>query len=722
MLKKDSCMVTIQPISLVRSVPYGTKLHTVIEAVANTLPPKDFQIFTYNSPCGGKGTCGKCKVAILKGELSSPGKEEQQYLSEQDILNGMRLACYVYVENDLVIELQKHNERAAIQTDYSVTELSVSDPDKECPGSDFSITPLMSKDYLLLPVPTLQDQRDLESRILETFQKTFSTSEKLTFSISDLQHLGTALQTFRLEEQSAKNSKLFRDETDSAFSVLKQEDSVIPVVLSRIGNTVIDITISEKIHDNTQDYGIAVDIGTTTIAVYLLDLKNGKQLDVTAALNAQKIAGADVISRISYAIEHEKGTQYLQRILVSQIQEMGMQLAQSHSINNEYITSCTIVGNTTMMHFLLGVNPISISRFPYIPVFTNSQLIAAKKKHSPEHKQQDIGLFSKLPNCSVYTLPCVSAYIGSDIIAGLVSADMDVSEELILFIDIGTNGEMVLGNAQGFTGCATAAGPAFEGASLTCGSGGVTGAVDAVWLENDTLAFSTLYNEPAKTICGSGIVDAIALLLQLGLIDQKGKFLPMEQIPKDTPSEIKSRRLKLGKEEIFLIASEQTHQNTIVYITQKDIREIQLAKAAIAAGICALVSELNIQYKDISKLAIAGGFGNKLNKNSALLVGLFPQELADSVVMLGNSAGKGAVEALCNASFRKRCNAIREKCKIVELSARSTFKKDLMKHMYFQYSLEESHGEKTFNGELLLPKRRSRDKQQAVQSVLEKAY
>lgn len=418
------------------------------------------------------------------------------------------------------------------------------------------------------------------------------------------------------------------------------------------GKEVADILVSatkfledlpvDRSDDNfisSDHYGMAVDIGTTTVVIYFINQVSGQIKKIASFLNPQRTFGSDIISRINYCQLNEGGLAQLQSSITKSINYEIDSFIRSENISPDKIGKAVFVGNTTMLHILLNVDPVSIAIAPFKPVFSDKQI----------RKAGSIGLKTN-PEAEVVTLPCISAFVGADIVAGL--ATLKSGYENYLFLDIGTNGEMALVKGREILVCATAAGPAFEGANISCGMGGVTGAISAFSNEK---SWQVIGNTTPRGICGSGIIDIIAYMLKENLIDETG-FL------KGT----------------FFIDRENN-----ISITQQDVREIQLAKSAIYSGIKLLLMEAGLSYNRIDTLFLAGGFGNYINISSALNIGLLPHELKGRIYPVGNSAGFGALQYLKSKKFEEKANEVLVKSKYIELSGNDDFTMEFALNMNF---------------------------------------
>ena len=428
------------------------------------------------------------------------------------------------------------------------------------------------------------------------------------------------------------------------------------ITVTMFDNKIIDIEPKDTTNNN---YGLAIDIGTTTIAVYLLSLYDGSQIDVISEVNNQRNYGADVISRINYTLENPDGLKKLNASIVSQLNNIVKNIAKRNNINIDNIYDTVIVGNTTMIHLLLGIDPENIAKAPYISGFTEAM----------EFNPKDIG-FSFKSNISI--MPGVSSYVGSDITAGILSSGMLESEKYSLLLDLGTNGEMAIGNKDEVITCSTAAGPAFEGANIKHGVGGILGAISKIDLSKEE-KIETIGNQPPCGICGSGVLDAVSEMIKYSLIDETGRmfdeedddfeFEEYEYLTKDL--------VEIDGMKQYVLAKDS--KGDVISFTQKDVREVQLAKAAINAGIQILVKEKDLDFNDLEYLYLGGGFGNYMNVQSSLQIGMIPLELDGKIKSIGNCAGSGAKMYLLSKEYR---NLIIDKVntsKYIELSNRKEF-------------------------------------------------
>ncbi len=404
--------------------------------------------------------------------------------------------------------------------------------------------------------------------------------------------------------------------------------------------------------------GVSVDIGTTTLSASLFDLRDGKHVRTANSLNPQKSYGADVISRIDFASQSHDHLRILQDLILEEIFRLLGELSEDiHSVR-----CLSFAGNTTMMHLLCGYDPSAIARAPFIPVTLSGRIRPFRELFPAQAARFGID-----PVCML--LPSISGYVGADITAGILAADLDTTKRSGILIDIGTNGEIAMSREDSIVSCSTAAGPAFEGANITCGTGGIEGAIDRVVFEDGRLHHTVIGDCPPEGICGSGIISAAAAFLRSGVIDETGRFC---EEPETLPEEIRKGFAELDGNTVYAF-SFGADGKPEVYMTQKDIREIQNAKAAVCAGIRLMIARSGLEPKDVDDVFVAGGFGNYMDITDAFTIGLLPPELRGKVVPIGNSSAAGAALCLLNHTLFDRCRRFAKKVRYYELSSDKEF-------------------------------------------------
>jgi uncharacterized 2Fe-2S/4Fe-4S cluster protein (DUF4445 family) len=559
--------------------------------------------FDFDFPCGGRGKCGKCRIKVLAG-MEPPTEMEKGHLETDEMTQGIRLACITAVNRDMVVELPyvRVPEHKILLT---TTE------------RDVNIEPHLQKIYVESPRPTMEDQRADWDRLKSSLAEKDARYRGYRIPLSVLRRLPKAMRDGKFKVTAVTD-------TESVLGV--EEDDTTGTML-----------------------GVAFDIGTTTIVGYLMDLKTGRELGVASALNPQTQFGADVISRITYCHEPD-GLNKLQDAVTAMLDRLVGEAVEKAGVSRNDVYAVTVVGNTCMHHLFLGIDPTNIALSPYVPVTGEPQTVTAA----------EMGI-SINPAGQIYVLPNIAGFVGADTVGVILATELDWSDRIKLAIDIGTNGEIVLGSREKLVACSAAAGPAFEGAQISSGMRGTTGAIDHMQI-GDEVSYTTIGNAKPVGICGSGLIDAVAGMLARGIIDKRGRVLEGERV------------IKHEKANAFVLVDEsQTEHGRPILVTQRDIRELQLAKGALSTGIKVLVEEFGIKITDISEVLLAGAFGNYLNPASACAIGLIPGELADRVRMVGNAAGTGAIAALLSGVEYKRAGMIADFVRYVELGAYHDF-------------------------------------------------
>jgi len=401
------------------------------------------------------------------------------------------------------------------------------------------------------------------------------------------------------------------------------------------------------------DYcGIAIDLGTTTIVVYLVNLEDGHVIDVLSTINPQREYGDNVITRSEYINTHTEGLVKLQSLAINKINELINSLCLKNNLDNSKLARLVLSGNTIMQHIIMGVNPHPITIAPFTPIFTEQKIV----------KANDMG-FEIKSNANCYITNSISGYIGGDIVAGIIASNMDISNDNSLLVDIGTNGEIVLNNNGKMYSCSVAAGPAFEGEHIKFGLGGVIGAINKATNTEGKLEIETIGNEKPIGICGSGLLDIVAYFVDEKIIDKMGS---------------------LNYDKCTIVDDEHVYYITDdIYISQKDIREIQLAKSAIAAGIEVLINKAGIQFSDIDNVYLSGGFGSYLNVKSAAKIGMLNTKLKEKCLSIGNSAGMGSVKSLLSDRVLQSLDDIVNRVEYIELSLDKEFNNLFIDNMLF---------------------------------------
>ncbi|WP_346898692.1 ASKHA domain-containing protein [Clostridium sp. UBA7503] len=563
-----------------------------------------------DNPCNGNGTCGKCKVMVLEGNLPPLSQEERKLLKEDEINAGIRLSCLAVPEEDITIEiLQKERKHKILTTGYV---------------PEFEFNPALCKKNFEIKMPTLQTQSPFEDSLCDALG-----SKKV-------------------------NWKLLRD-YESSYGTVTGVFNDSELIAIEAGDTTEFL------------YGVAIDIGTTTVVAALIDMNNGEELATASRINPQKKFGLDVLTRITYELEHQEGSkEELQKTIVEAINEMVEELCSEGKVKKENIYEISIAANCTMMHFLLGVDATSIGKSPYAPIFTKAKNISAS----------DLGI--KAAKCArVYCLPSVSSYIGADIVAGAYVCELHKAEENILFIDIGTNGEIVLSTGGKLLSCSCAAGPALEGMNISSGMRAAEGAVEDVEITEKGVYLKVIGEEDPIGVCGSGILAAVKELLRTGIVKNNGAFIKKEQLEE---SDYRYKMIQLnGNKREFLLRSTPEQ----LLITQGDVRQVQLAKGALLSGFYALLKQASLGMDELDKVMIAGQFGAHLPADSLVGTGILPEEVKNKLIYVGNSSKTGAYMALMSVEVKKEIEELAGEMEYMELGASEGYEKLFSKCLIF---------------------------------------
>ncbi len=571
-----------------------------------------------SAPCGGAGRCGKCRVLPRSGELSPPSTAEIERLQPENLQAGLRLACQTEVRSEAAIEVPA----ASMLVSPAIAE--------EGQAERYSFGPAVRAQPVTMPPPSLADQRS----DLERLFTAAGCSPNLAVPLPVLQAIPRVLREGRF-----------------SATLVWVEDHLVRVLPGTEAPPLL---------------GAAFDIGTTTVVGALYDLATGKELAVQSRLNPQAVHGADVLSRLTFA-EQENGLDLLHKEIVACISEIIAGLLRDAGRAKEDLYEVVAVGNQVMTHALLKVPPEAIGRSPFAPVFRTAVTVPLAEMGLPGW------LLGRL-----YVVPGVAGYVGADIVAGLVATRLCNVPRPQLFIDLGTNGEVVLCKDGELYACAAAAGPAFEGAQIACGMRATAGAVDYVKI-NDGVELSTIAQAPPLGLCGSGLLDATAELVRHGIVSLAGRFRGNAETA-SLPASL-AERLRSGEQPYFLLAGGD--DGSRVVLTQSDVRQLQLAKGAVRAAGEVLMARAGVALADLSRVVLAGAFGSFLNKDSALAVGLLPPMDRAKVQSVGNVARAGAGLILISQEARQAALTVARQVQYVELSSSAEFQEAFVKAMAF---------------------------------------
>ena len=590
---------------------------TIWEALQNTH-------VALESDCGGLGKCGKCKIRVISS-VRPPVAEEKELLDSEELKNGVRLACRVKIRKDLVVHTGESDDEPIL---YQILKTG------HRPMVD--INPLINKRPVDLPPESGHD------------------------GLSNLDRVKVAMGPEYSDLKASLHCLRFLPE------MMKKTENQGAAVLHE--NYLMEWQHREQAK---RVFGLVFDLGTSTLVGKLVNLLDGSEVAAISRLNSQSKFGSNIISRLQYIKENRNGLRTLTNIIVEDINSITQRLLEVEWLSPNDIFIAVAAGNTTMQHIFLNLDPLGIAGAPFSPVLTDGLMLNAK----------DAGLRLH-PEARLYVMPCKSGYIGGDMISTiLASSAAEQDDKIILGLDLGTNGEIFLGNRQKLLTCSAAAGPALEGAQISQGMIASSGAIEGVNFHEDRLRYQVIGNILPKGICGSGLVDLVAVLLHCGIIDSQGLILP----PRKNADDYLSSRVvtKSGVQDFLVASKEETSVNRPIYLTQKDVRELQLAKGAVAAGIRTLMDKMGIGIQDLDQIYLAGALGNFVNPYSAMRIGLLPTVDPDKIKSLGNAASKGAVMVLLSMPHWQKANDLAKSLEHVELSTHPDFNRYFVDNLNF---------------------------------------
>jgi uncharacterized 2Fe-2S/4Fe-4S cluster protein (DUF4445 family) len=580
-----------------------------------------------NNLCGGEGVCGGCKVQVTAGEAEAE-EQARGLLSEEEIESGYLLACQTEVHADLeiVVPPESRMEDAQIMTGEA-----------ETPGRDEEDKPLVRKIFLELPVPTMEDNiADIERISRELRRK-----------------IGWHSFDIRLECLKGLSEKLRENDWKVTVTVAKDKDRY-------------RIQCIEPLDTRDRNFGVAIDVGTTTVVIQLVDVNSMTVKGVEGSHNLQASYGEDVISRMVYACG-KGGLHPLHEAIIKNINQLIDKLVKSQGISREDINAAVAAGNTTMSHFLLGLMPCAIRLEPYVPT----------ADEYPQVRADEIGIHIN-PQGFLETIPSVASYVGGDIVAGVMSCGMADHPEVKGLIDIGTNGEIAIGNNEWLVCCSASAGPAFEGGGTRCGMRAIKGAIEKIQISEGKISYQTIGQAPARGICGSGLIDCIHELVRNGIIGPEGKF---HRSRKDERLTIED-----GVPQYTIVPGEESETGEPVVFTESDIDNLMKSKGAVFAAIKSLTDYIGLSFDQIDTFYVAGGFGNFLNIPKAIAIGLLPDIPVEKIKFVGNSSLTGARLSLLSETALEKCVNISRSMTNIELSNYQPFMDEYIAALFLPHT------------------------------------
>lgn len=613
-MRESEIPVKFEPHGKVVFALKGTK---IIEAAARAG-------ITLNTPCGGRGTCGKCRVRVIDNPCP-PTEAETRALTESELAGGIRLACQSCICGASVIEIP---ETSVLASTFQILG------GREAGPMDTSGA-AVRKRYVELAAPTRED----EAPDLDRLQRVIGVC---TADLPLLRELPG-----RLRAWGFKGTAVLADHRLIDFEQ---------------GNTVASC------------YAAAFDIGTTTLVGVLLDLSTGHEAATASRMNPQTSFGDDVVSRILHVRQNgADGLGELSKCVLDAVNEMIVELAEQAGIQASSIYECTFAGNTTMQHLLEGIDPSALGEVPFTPATGHGLLL----------KASDLGVRIH-PEGRAYVFPVIGGFVGGDTVAGIVATSLADTPRPTVLVDIGTNGEIVVCHGGRTLATSTAAGPAFEGARITYGMRATAGAIEKVMIDDD-LRINVIGDVPPVGLCGSALVDIVAELLRCGILIREGLILSPEQLPPTLPEALRARVAVTDEGPAFVLATqEESGIDGPVLLTQRDVRELQLATAAIRAGFVILLRRVGLELENVDRVLLAGGFGNFIRRSNAQRIGLLPEALErHKIQFVGNTSLAGARLAAASQQIRERAGDLARRTQHVDLSMDPAFQMEYVEAMFF---------------------------------------
>jgi uncharacterized 2Fe-2S/4Fe-4S cluster protein (DUF4445 family) len=578
------------------------------------------------NPCAGAGTCGKCVIKIVKGDIP-PSEECLKRFSKKELTDGLRLACRTSIQNDLTITIPSSSLFESGVITLEDGESQNSDIDKS--------EPFIEKQDLRISQPTLEEP------------------------VSDLTNLQNALPGIQINKELHSIREISETLWSNNFSctaVIAENKRLLTL---------------ETASENSANFAIAIDLGTTTIAIAMLDLSTGKQVASAGALNPQVRFGDDILNRICAQSESAENMKLMSKCVIDTCNTLIDSILKKHNIENDDIYAVTIAGNTVMQHILCRIPAKQLGEIPFAPIFDETLYLTPKDLPFKINKNAVIVIF-----------PVIGGFVGGDITAGLIASKFaDNTQAKSLFVDVGTNGEIVLKNGEKMYATAAAAGPAFEGAGIESGMRAADGAIEKIIIKEGDLLFNVIGNSQPVGICGTALIDLVAEMLQHNLIDETGRILPVSESTNKAPK--LQKRVITDKETEatdFLISSENGHQ---IFLSQKDVRQLQLASGAIRAAINVLLKKADMTADDLDTIYIAGGFGNYIRRSHAKRIGMIPNIPDNKIHFIGNTSLIGAKFALLDKNQLNQAAKLAKKVECVDVSLDMDFQMEFASAMLF---------------------------------------
>ena len=577
--------------------------------------------FVVETPCGGTGKCGKCIVRVTAGACEASPKVEHA-LSAEQVRDGYRLACMSRVTEDLTVEIP---ETSLFQTAQKILSKTA--------GGDFEIKPSVRKRFVTLPPPGRDDAEP------------------------DAERLKQALGPVQMDLATMR----------ALPHVLREGDFSLTATI--IDDTVVAVDPGDS---SSRCYGMAFDIGTTTLVGTLVDMQSGHDLAIASMINPQTSFGDDVLSRIKRCREEDGGLQQLHSMILEAVNALVVEAAEKAGVDRHDIRKVVFAGNTTMQQILCAVDPSPLGELPFAPAFRSALRMSAA----------ELGL-DVWAKAATLVFPQIGGFVGGDTVAGIIATRIDRMSEPALLIDVGTNGELVLANRGKLIATSVAAGPAFEGARITHGMRATGGAIEKVVIDGG-IQTNVIGDAKPAGLCGTGLIDAAAAMLRTGILESTGAIVGPDELPETVPEAVRTRVIEHeGQFALVLANAKESATGAPLCLYQRDIRELQLANGAIRAGISILLNMEGLEPGDLGAIFLAGAFGNFIRRSNALRIGMFPQVASERIRFVGNTASFGAKRVLLSSNERGRANRVATEAQHVDLSLSPDFQMQFSEAMLF---------------------------------------
>ena len=614
-MDRSVCVVTLLPEGQSVEAPVGTTLREALAGAGVTV----------TAPCGGDGTCGKCRVEV-SGEqdgVTPVTVSERAFLTSEQLASGVRLSCEARVHGDVQVTVPAASRASEMRVLLGGTTRKV------------AAEPAVTKTAVTMSPQTLDEAYS---------------------SLEHLRRCGDLRSDLRADLDLLRAFPGILGASEGSVTAVARGDRLLAL---EVGDT------------SDRCFGVALDLGTTTVVATLLDLTSGREMGFASTVNRQTAHGHDVIGRINVTLEKSDGLEMLRLGAVESLNDVIDQVTDRAGVRRDEVYEATVVGNATMMHIFLGISPASLGKLPYIATVGDAVEVPAAELGLPLN-----------PSAYAYVLPNIAGFVGADTVAAILAAGLDEDDGRVRMVaDIGTNCEIALRMGERLIVTSTPAGPAFEGARISSGMYAAPGAIEEVRIDGD-VACKVIGGGAPRGLCGSGLVDVGAELLRTGVVDYTGRMLPPDEQDGELPEALRRRLIERGSDLAFLLIASETGEP--IALTQRDFRELQLAKAAIRTGIDLLVERAGLRVDDLDEFCVAGGFGNYLDRGNAIRLGLIPGLPMEKLRFIGNGALVGAKLALLSGTMRNRGAQVAREAEHLQIAGTPDFQMRFSEAMLFE--------------------------------------